>query len=69
MLRARFDNKLGTGNPSPPDKSGAVAILAELLAAGKITPIVDRAYPLSDVREAFRHLIEDELHGKVLLTP
>ncbi|HET9275349.1 MAG TPA: zinc-binding dehydrogenase [Gemmatimonadales bacterium] len=39
------------------------------LAAGKLTPLVDRAYPFSEVREAFRHLIEDETRGKVVLVP
>jgi NADPH:quinone reductase-like Zn-dependent oxidoreductase len=37
--------------------------------AGKITPIIDSTYPLSEVREAFRHMIEDELLGKVIITP
>ncbi len=69
MLRARFDRKLGSGNPSLPGKRDAIAILARLLGEGEITPIVDRAYPLGEVHEAFRHLVEDELHGKVVLLP
>ncbi len=68
MLRSRFEKQLGSGNPSPPDKRSTIAILKELLEAGKITPIVDSTFPLSEVHEAFRHLIEDELHGKVILT-
>jgi hypothetical protein len=43
-----------------------MAVLRELLEAGKITPIVDSAYPLSEAREALRHMIEDEIQGKVL---
>jgi len=45
-----------------------MAVLRELLEAGKITPIIDSTYPLRETREAFRHMIEDELHGKVILT-
>jgi len=69
MLSARFEEQLGSGNPSPPSRPEAMAVLRELLEAGKITPIVDSTYPLSEVHEAFRHLVEDELHGKVILTP
>jgi NADPH:quinone reductase-like Zn-dependent oxidoreductase len=43
--------------------------LRELLESGSLTPIIDSVYPLQDVREAFRHMVEDELHGKVLVTP
>ena len=38
------------------------------LEAGKITPIIDSTYPLSEAREALRHMIEDELQGKVIIT-
>ena len=69
ILLSRFERQLGTGNPSPPGRSEAMAILRELLEAGKITPVVDSVFPLSEVREAFRHMIEDELLGKVILTP
>ncbi len=69
MFRARFDRKLGSGNPSPAGKPEAIAVLAGLLGDGKITPLVDRAFPLAEVHEAFRRLMADELHGKVLLTP
>lgn len=68
MLRARFDKQLGSGDPSRIGKSGAIATLQELLAAGKITPIIDSTYALGEVHEAFRHLMEDELLGKVILT-
>jgi NADPH:quinone reductase-like Zn-dependent oxidoreductase len=44
-----------------------MAVLRELLEAGKITPIIDSTYRLSETREAFRHMIEDELQGKVII--
>jgi NADPH:quinone reductase-like Zn-dependent oxidoreductase len=68
MFLSRFDRQLrGPGLP-PPTRTEAMAVLRELLEAGKITPIIDSTYPLSGVSEAFRHMIEDELHGKVIIT-
>jgi NADPH:quinone reductase-like Zn-dependent oxidoreductase len=58
----------GPGLPIPTKKE-AIAVLRELLDSGKITPIIDSTYPLSEVREAFRHMIEDEIQGKVIITP
>lgn len=49
-------------------KREAMGALRALLEAGKITPVIDSTYPMSEVHEAFRHMIEDELHGKVMLT-
>lgn len=69
MLRARFDKRLGSGNAGIPSKRHVMGVLSELLAAGKLTPVVDSTYPLTEVRAAFRHLVEDELLGKVILTP
>jgi NADPH:quinone reductase-like Zn-dependent oxidoreductase len=43
-------------------------VLRELLEAGKITPVIDSTYHLSEAREAFRHMIEDEIQGKVIIT-
>ena len=45
-----------------------MAMLSALLETGQITPVIDSTYPLSETREAFRHMIEDELHGKVMIT-
>ena len=43
-------------------------VLRELLEAGKITPVIDSTYPLSETRKSFRHMIEDETRGKVIVT-
>jgi NADPH:quinone reductase-like Zn-dependent oxidoreductase len=42
--------------------------LAELMAARKIVPVVDRRYPLSEVVEALRYLEEGHARGKVVVT-
>jgi len=52
-----------------PTKKEAIAVLRELLEAGKVTPVIDSTYPLGEVREAFRHMMEDELQGKVIVAP
>jgi NADPH:quinone reductase-like Zn-dependent oxidoreductase len=43
-------------------------LLKDLLAAGKIVPVIDRRYPLSDVAEAVRYLEEGHARGKVVIT-
>lgn len=69
MVLSRFVRHLrGPGLP-PPSKQEAIADLRELLQNGTITPIIDRTFPLREVREAFRHLIEGETLGKVIVAP
>lgn len=42
--------------------------LGELLQAGKIAPVIDRRYPLSEIVEAFRYVEEKHAQGKVVIT-
>ena len=42
--------------------------LRQFIEAGKVTPVVDRTFPLSEVREAIRYLRQGRAHGKVVLT-
>jgi len=42
--------------------------LKDLLEAGKIRPIIDRSYPLSEVPEALRYLQGGHARGKVAIT-
>ena len=42
--------------------------LSELIESGKITPLIDRAYPLADAPDAIRHLAEGHATGKVVVT-
>jgi NADPH:quinone reductase-like Zn-dependent oxidoreductase len=45
-----------------------VATLKELIAAGKVKPIIDRRYPLSEVVEALRYVDQSRARGKVIVT-
>jgi NADPH:quinone reductase-like Zn-dependent oxidoreductase len=45
-----------------------LVFLKELLEAGKLVPVIDRCYPLSEVAEAFRYFEEGHVKGKVIIT-
>jgi NADPH:quinone reductase-like Zn-dependent oxidoreductase len=43
-------------------------VLAELIESGKVTPVLDRTYPLADVPTAIRYVEEGHARGKVVIT-
>ena len=43
-------------------------VLKELIEAGKVTPVIDRTFPLNEVPEAIRYLREGRARGKVVIT-
>ena len=45
-----------------------LVFMKELLEAGKVVPVIDRRYPLSEVAEALRYLEEGHARGKVVIT-
>lgn len=45
-----------------------LAVLRDLLEAGKIRPAIDRRYPLSEVPAAIRYLEQGHARGKVIVT-
>src|SRR6266545_3399248 len=45
-----------------------LTVLSGLLETGKVTPVVDRRYALSDVPAAVRYLEEGHARGKVVIT-
>ncbi len=42
--------------------------MKELIETGKLVPVIDRRYPLSEVAEALRYLEEGRARGKVVIT-
>ncbi len=45
-----------------------LATLKELAEAGKVTPVIDRTYPLGQTREAMAHVGEGHAQGKTIVT-
>jgi NADPH:quinone reductase-like Zn-dependent oxidoreductase len=45
-----------------------LAALGELIEAGKVTPVIDRTYPLKDVPEAIRYVENEHARAKVVIT-
>jgi NADPH:quinone reductase-like Zn-dependent oxidoreductase len=45
-----------------------LTILSELITAGKVIPVIDRCYSLSEVPAAIRYLEEGHARGKVVIT-
>ena len=43
-------------------------VLKELIEAGKVTPVIDRTYPLNEAPKAMRYLADGHARGKVVIT-
>jgi NADPH:quinone reductase-like Zn-dependent oxidoreductase len=50
------------------DPGDRLVVLKELIEAGKVTPIIDRTFPLSEVPDAIRYLESGQAQGKVVIT-
>jgi NADPH:quinone reductase-like Zn-dependent oxidoreductase len=70
LLGAGMSERAGRKMRSVSAKSAQkdLAILKELLEEGKIVPVIDRCYPLSETAEALRYLGEGHARGKIVLT-
>jgi NADPH:quinone reductase-like Zn-dependent oxidoreductase len=49
-------------------KNEDLATLKELIEAGKVTPVIDRTYPLSETPEALSYVEQGHTQGKVVIT-
>jgi NADPH:quinone reductase-like Zn-dependent oxidoreductase len=45
-----------------------LSVVRELMQSGKVTPVIDRSYRLSEVPAAIRYLAEGHARGKVVIT-
>ena len=66
MLSAFVGQKLGTFVNK--ENHEDMLVLKELIESGKITPVIDRTYPLAEAPEAIRYLEEGHARGKVVIT-
>jgi NADPH:quinone reductase-like Zn-dependent oxidoreductase len=66
MLSPFVGQKLGTFVSTPNRED--LLVLKELIESGKVTPVLDRTYPLAEVPEAMRYLEGGHAKGKVLIT-
>jgi NADPH:quinone reductase-like Zn-dependent oxidoreductase len=65
VLRRSVDHRLRPFLLSP--KLEDLAVLRDLIEAGKITPVIDRTYPLSETPQAIDHVGKGHAQGKVAI--
>ncbi len=63
-LRSSQDALFLVAHPNRPD----LDVLRQLIEGGKVTPVVERRFPLTDVADAFRYLGEGHAQGKLVVT-
>jgi NADPH:quinone reductase-like Zn-dependent oxidoreductase len=66
LISMMGSKKMGSMLGKPDQKDNL--LLMELFEAGKVIPVIDRRYPLSEVAEALRYLEEGHARGKVVIT-
>jgi len=67
QLLSRFVRHRLLTLPSKPSKEN-LAALRELVESGKLTPVIDRTFPLSEAPEAIRYLEVEHARAKVVIT-
>ena len=67
LISMTGNKKMGIVMLKPNNKED-LAILEELFEAGKVVPIIDRRYPLSETAEALQYLEEGHARGKIVIT-
>jgi NADPH:quinone reductase-like Zn-dependent oxidoreductase len=65
-LSRKGDQKLGNILAKPNQKD--LIFMQELIDEGKVTPVIDRCYPLCDVADAIRYVEGGHAKGKVVIT-
>ena len=70
MLQGPWISMTGSqkmGNVLAKPNHSDLVFIKELLEAGKVKPVIDRRYPLSEVPEAIRYLEEGHAKGKIVI--
>ncbi|HYH12275.1 MAG TPA: NAD(P)-dependent alcohol dehydrogenase, partial [Thermomicrobiales bacterium] len=68
MARSLVTKQLPSPSFAMPSKQESLMTLSELLETGKLTPVIDRTYPLAEVPEAIRYLESGQARGKIIIT-
>ncbi len=66
MLSPFLGQKLGTFISK--ENHEDMLVLKKLIEAGKVRPVIDRTYPLSEAPQAIRYLEQGHARGKVVIT-
>lgn len=66
-MRSRFENRKMRSFIAKYTKEDLV-LLKGLIEAGKVRPVIDRTYPLTETAEAIRYLERGHAQGKVVIT-
>ena len=68
LISMTGSKKMGVVYTQRPNKKEDLVFIKELFEAGKVVPVIDRRYPLSEVPVALRYLEEGHALGKVVIT-
>jgi NADPH:quinone reductase-like Zn-dependent oxidoreductase len=66
LLSPFIGQKLGTFVAS--ENAADLIALRALIEAGKLTPVIDRTYPLAEAPAAIRHLLDGQARGKLVIS-
>jgi NADPH:quinone reductase-like Zn-dependent oxidoreductase len=67
LITRKSKKKMGL-NDWRSDKNEDMKFLIELFEAGKVRPVIDKRYQLSEVPEAYRYLEEGHVKGKLVIS-
>ena len=66
LLSPFIGQKLGTFVAS--ENAADLSALRDLIEAGKLTPVIDRTYPLAEAPAAIRRLLDGQARGKIVIS-
>jgi NADPH:quinone reductase-like Zn-dependent oxidoreductase len=67
VARSPFDRHLPTLHFRV-DRERDLRTLRDLAETGKLTPVIDRTFPLAEVPEAIRYMTEERARGRIVIT-